>query len=78
MKNIVGPKVKEARLKHSPMLTQEKLAAKLQLLGWNIQRSGVGKIEVGIREVTDIELLMLSEALTVSIPWLLYQKENKK
>ena len=71
MQNIVGPKVKEARKKHNPKLTQAQLAIQLQLLDWSIDRSGIGKIELGIRQVTDIEVQKLSTALNVTVSWLM-------
>ena len=52
-------------------MTQEELAAALQLLDWDISRGGVAKIESGFRQVTDIELKKLTRALKVSISWLL-------
>jgi len=70
MRNIIGSRVRQAREDHNPRLTQEQLAARLQILGWEIGRSGVGKIESGIRQVTDIEVKNISEALGVSIAWL--------
>ena len=69
--NIVGKRVKKARSLFKPKLTQTELAAKLQLLGWEINRSGVAKIEMGIRHICDFELLMLAEALRVKVQWLL-------
>ena len=70
MQNIIGSRVRQARDNHNPRLTQEQLAARLQILGWEISRSGVGKIESGIRQVTDVEVKKISEALGVSIGWL--------
>jgi transcriptional regulator with XRE-family HTH domain len=70
MKNIIGSKVKEARNNQTPKITQADLAARLQLQGWQIDRSGVAKIEIGLRSVTDIEVKRLAEALDVSIAWL--------
>lgn len=70
MRNIVGGRVKEARLLFNPKLTQSDLAAKLQVLGWKIDRAGVAKIEAGLREVSDIEIVKLAKALNVSISWL--------
>jgi len=46
MLNICGPNVKRARLSRSPIMTQERLAVTLQILGWDIDRFGVSKIEV--------------------------------
>lgn len=55
------------RLASKPIVTQEKLAATLQILGWDIERFGVSKIERGVRQVTDKEVLLLAEALGVSV-----------
>jgi len=57
--NVVGAKVKEIRLTRHPALTQEELAAKLQILGWDIDRFGISKLERGQRQVIDkcVELL---------------------
>ena len=52
-------------------MTQAQLAAKLQLDQWDIDRAGVAKIEIGIRQITDIELVKLAKALDVSAAWLL-------
>ena len=71
MRNIIGERVQEARYKQPGKITQADLAAKLQLAGWNIDRSGVAKIENGFRQVTDIEIIKLAKALNVSAAWLL-------
>lgn len=73
MRNIVGPRVKEARLKHKPALTQKELAAKLKQLGFDIDRVGISKIETGLRQVHDREVVMLAQALDVSVSWLLQE-----
>ena len=44
-KNICGEKVKQARKKAE--LSQEMLAAKLQIEGVNIERDSVSRIEIG-------------------------------
>jgi transcriptional regulator with XRE-family HTH domain len=70
MMNIVGKRVQEARLKFTPPLSQEELAARLELNGWKISRGTLAKIEAGVRQVTDIELMTLSKTLKVSADWL--------
>ena len=47
-------------------MTQEILAAKLQLLGSDITRSAVAKIEVGARHLYPDEIIALQEILRVS------------
>jgi HTH-type transcriptional regulator, cell division transcriptional repressor len=75
MRNIVGKRVKEGRTLAEPKLTQEELAVKLQMQDWSINRVGIAKIEGGIREVTDVEVVKLSKALGVTTSWLLGEKK---
>lgn len=74
--NIVGPRVRQARLAHRPRLTQADLAARLELRGVKIDRAGVAKIENGLRQVSDVELRALAEALGVSAAWLLGETQD--
>lgn len=71
MRNIVGTRVREARYLSEKKITQADLAVRLQLQGWEIDRVGVAKIEIGLRQVTDIEVKKLAKALNVSVAWLL-------
>ena len=68
-KNISGKRVKEARTKLK--LSQENLAARLQVEGINIERDSVSRIEIGTRFVADYELLALCKILGVSLEYLL-------
>ena len=68
-KNICGERVKSARKKLK--LSQEMLAAKLQVEGVTIERDSVSRIEIGTRFVADYEILILSEILGVSPSYLL-------
>jgi HTH-type transcriptional regulator, cell division transcriptional repressor len=70
VRNITGQRVKQARLAKQPRMTQANLAAKLQLDSWDIDRVGIAKIEIGLRQVTDIEVLKLARALDVDITYL--------
>ena len=63
--NIVGPSFKEIREEKG--LTQEVLAARCNLLGWDISRSTLAKIEVRLRRVKDTEAIILTQALKVNI-----------
>jgi hypothetical protein len=73
--NLVGKRVKEARNKAQPPITQDGLSKKLSKLGTSIDRAGVAKIETGIRGVLDFELVALAKALNVKVTWLLGNKE---
>ena len=68
-KNICGQRVKEARKKLK--LSQENLAAKLQVEGVNIERDSVSRIEIGTRFVADYELVALCKILNVTPEYLL-------
>ena len=60
-KNVSGDRIREARLKRR--LTQEDLAAKLQIEGVIMERDSVSRMEIGTRFVTDYELMVLSKVL---------------
>ena len=68
-KNICGARVKEARKKLK--LSQENLAARLQVEGVNIERDSVSRIEIGTRFVADYELCALCKTLNVTPEYLL-------
>ena len=68
-KNICGKRVKEARRRQE--ITQNDLAARLQLMGIIIERDSVSRIEIGTRFVADYEVAALSRVLGVSPMWLL-------
>ena len=76
MKNIVGRRVQEARKNLS--LSQEELIIQLELNGWKIGRVGLAKIEGGVRQVTDFEVMTLSKVLKVPLDWLMDQDEFEK
>lgn len=54
------------RLRESAGLTQEQVAAKLQLSGCDVTRSAVAKIEVGQRHLYPDEVILLKEILGAS------------
>jgi len=63
----VGPRIREARNRSGLRVTQGDLAARLQALGVNLDRTAISKIESGRRTITDVEIAAISEALKVSI-----------
>ncbi|MBE6910709.1 MAG: helix-turn-helix transcriptional regulator [Ruminococcaceae bacterium] len=67
--NRCGERVREARLRAE--LTQEELAARLQVTGLPLSQLAVSRIEIGKRIVPDFELPYLAEALNVTTAWLL-------
>lgn len=67
--NVSGERVREARIKLS--VTQDALAARLQLAGLQIGQMAVSRLESGKRVIPDYELPILAEVLGVSVNWLL-------
>ncbi len=59
----IGKNIK--RLREREGLTQEELAAKLQVSGCDITRSSVAKIEVGQRHLYPDEILLIKDILRV-------------
>lgn len=66
--NLCGKRVREARIKAG--MSQETLAAKLQLAGLQIGQMAVSRIETGKRVVPDFELPVIAGVLGVSTDWL--------
>jgi transcriptional regulator with XRE-family HTH domain len=70
--NIIGERVREARLKAKPPITQLDLVARLQVQGLtNMDQAKISRIEHGTRPVYDHEVVALAKALRVSAEWLL-------
>jgi len=76
--NLIGGHVRQARLSRRPRITQEQLAAMLQLEGMNIDQTQVSKIENLTRPVSDFEIAALAKALSVSASWLLGETDDPK
>jgi transcriptional regulator with XRE-family HTH domain len=64
-KNIVGPKIRRLRYKRN--LLQDELAAKCGILGWDLSRGTLAKIEAQVRCVNDQELVVLAKALKLTV-----------
>lgn len=70
-RNIVGVKLRQARLAFQPPLTQDQLSGRLAAKGTALDRVAITKIECGQRCVFDYELPALAEVLKVDLRWLL-------
>ena len=73
--NVIGSKIKEIRKQNK--ITQEDLCARLQVLGYNMNRSDISKIENGKKFVSDFEVFGFSKALKVKIEYL-YTLDNQE
>lgn len=63
--NASGAVIRQLREKAG--LSQEELAARLQLAGLNLNQKAISRIETGDRVVPDFELIFFSEVLDVPI-----------
>lgn len=70
-KNIIGERVREARLNAKPKVTQVDLLARLEVRGIVLEKTSISKIEAGTRPVSDKELVAFADALHVTTNWLL-------
>lgn len=69
-RNVVGRRIKEARLKQKPPVSQEDLAARMAVRGVYFDRSAISRMEAQKRFVRDYEIVAIADALKVPIAWL--------
>lgn len=60
-------------LRESKGMTQEQLSAKLQVMGCDITRSAIAKIEVGQRHLYPDEIKLIKEILNTSFDKIFYE-----
>ena len=60
----IGSNIRKIRMKNQ--FTQEQLSAKLQLLGCDVTRSALAKIEVGQRHIYPDEIKSLTKILGIT------------
>lgn len=72
MKNVIGARVKAARLNADPPLSMTALSRRI-LLDQNVDISSnaIAKVELGTRYANDFEVLAFARALGVRGDWLL-------
>ena len=70
--NICGTQI--AHYRKQMKKSQRELADSLQILGLDIDKNAIQRIEAGKRFVTDIELVYLAKALHVSLETLLHDE----
>lgn len=68
--NICGDRIRIGRALQKPPMTQEDLARKLNLMGMDMTKLIISRIEKNQRHVCDAELKMLAKALNVTMDWL--------
>ena len=69
--NLCGEKIRELRLASAEKMSQRALADKLQLIGIDVDKNAIQRIECGKRFVTDIEIIAFAKVFNKSFDELL-------
>lgn len=69
-RNLVGTRIREARLRRSPAVSQDDLAGRLAVRGVHLDRSAISRIESKDRYLMDYEVAAIAKCLKVSVAWL--------
>jgi len=69
-RNIVGKRVRDARLKCNPPVSQDDLAGKLGARGIVMDQTAISRIERQERYLMDYEIAAIAKCLKVSVAWL--------
>jgi transcriptional regulator with XRE-family HTH domain len=75
-KNLIGSRIRLARVRLGPKVSQEDVAGRLARIGVTIDRSGVSKIESSDRYVMDYEAAAFARVLKVSVAWLFGESDK--
>lgn len=69
-RNLVGRRIRQARLRCKPAVSQEDLAGRLAARGITIDQTAVSRIENQARYLMDYEVAAIAKSLKVSVGWL--------
>ena len=69
-RNLIGGRVRQARVKCVPPVSQEDLAGRLATHRVALDRSAISRIENGDRYLMDYEIAAIAKCLRVSVAWL--------
>lgn len=75
-KNVVGSRMRQARIAFNPPLTQDQLSGRLAARQLFLDRVVITKMENCQRCVFDYELPVLADVLKVDVRWLLGIQES--
>ena len=65
--NLCGENIRKFRLSYHTKLSQRALADKMQLIGIDVDKNAIQRIECGKRFVTDIEIVAFAKVFKVSL-----------
>ena len=64
--NLCGEKIRALRLGHSSKLSQRALADQMQLIGIDVDKNAIQRIECGKRFITDIEIVAICKVFGIT------------
>ena len=67
LNNICGQSIRELRLSLTPPISQRALADRMQLVGIDLDKNAIQRIEAGKRFITDIELMAFAKIFDVDV-----------
>lgn len=69
-RNVTGRRIREARRRRKPPVSQDDLAGKLAARGITLDQTAISRIENRDRYLMDYEVLAIARCLKVSVSWL--------
>jgi hypothetical protein len=69
-RNVTGKRIREARLKCQPPVSQDDLAGKMAARGIVLDQTAISRIENQSRYLMDYEIAALARCFKVSVGWL--------
>jgi hypothetical protein len=74
-RNQIGSRIRQARLKCSPTVSQDDMVGRLARQGIVLDRSAISRIETHDRYLMDYEIFAIARALKVSVGWLFEESD---
>lgn len=69
-RNIIGRRIRQARLKCAPPVSQDDLTGRLAAQGIVLDQTAISRIENQSRYLMDYEVAAIAKCLRVSVAWL--------
>lgn len=74
-RNLVGGRIRHARLQSKVPISQEDLAGRLAARGITLDQTAISRIENQTRYLMDYEIAAIAKALKVSVGWLFGERD---
>ena len=76
-RNLIGRRIRQARLRCQPEVSQDDLAGRLAAKGILLDRSAISRIESQTRYLMDYEVAAIAKCLKISVAWLYGEEGNQ-